>query len=206
MSEQVHASGPMYRPSHDEDPGTDGKTMRLLAIMGGGGLAILAGIAAYSLTGRGGGDLPVVQADNRPLRERPAVAGGMAVSAEQRPVPGGEGKLAPGTEEPNPKALMAIPGAAKLPAATPAPPPPAKTFAVQLSTAKSEAEAQAAWDKLAKKMPEVIGQHRPLFRKTTEAGPAPWRLRTGGFADAAQAKAFCEKVKAKGGQCIPAES
>lgn len=202
MSEQVHASGPMYRPSHDDDPGMDRKTMKLLAIMGGGGVAILAAIALYSLTGRGGGELPVVQADNRPLRERPLVAGGMAVSPEEKPAAGGEGKLAPGTEEPNPKALMAIPGASKpaVPSAV-----PAKTFAVQLSTAKSEAEAQAAWDRLVKKMPDVIGQHRPLFRKSNDPGTAPWRLRTGGFTDAAQAKAFCDKVKAKGGQCTMAE-
>ena len=77
----------------------------------------------------------------------------------------------------------------------------AKTVTVQLSAAKSEAEAQATWDKLAKKMPDVLGQRRALFQKASESGPSPWRLRTGGFTDHAQAKAFCDKVKAKGGQC-----
>lgn len=203
MSEQVHTSGPMYRPSHDDDKGMDQGTKRLLMVMGAGGLAILAGIAGYSLMGRSGGDIPVVQADNRPIRERPAIAGGMAVAPEEKTANPADGRLAPGTEEPNPKALMAIPGAARPPVVAPA---QVKTFFVQLGTAKSEPEAQAAWDKLAKKMPDVIGQRRPLFRKATEPGPAPWRLRTGGFTDAAQAKAFCDKVKAKGGQCTMTES
>ena len=204
MSEQVHASGPMYRASRDEDPGMDGGTKRLLLLMGGGGLAILAAIAGYSIMGRSGGEVPVIQADNRPIRERPANPGGMAVAVEEKKADPSDVHLATGTEEPNPKALMAIPGAARpQPAIAPL---PVKTFAVQLGAAKSEAEAQAAWDRLAKKMPDLLAPHRPLFRKANEIGPAPWRLRTGGFPDAAQAKAFCDKVKAKGGQCTVGEN
>jgi hypothetical protein len=207
MSEQINASRPMYRPSLDGEQGLEPGTMRLIYLAGFGGLAILAGIAVYSLTGRsGGGDtLPVVSADPRPIRVKPENPGGMQIAPETKASDPSQSRLAPGTEEPNPHALMAIPDPSKLPGTPPAP-PRAKQVTVQLSAVKSEADAQATWDKLTKKMPEVLGQHRPLYQKTDDAGPAPWRLRTSGFTDQTQAKAFCEKVKAKGGQCALVDS
>jgi hypothetical protein len=207
MSEQVN-EGPMYRPSHDDGEGMDSSTRRLLYLAGAGGLAIMLGIAVYSLTGRSGpGPLPVVQADSRPVKVKPENPGGMTVAPEQVQNDPSHSRLAPGTEEPNPRALMAITDPAKLPVPPAAfTPPHGKLVMVQLSTAKSEAGAQAEWDKLAKKLPDLIGTHRPLFQKVNETGATPWRLRTGGFTDQSQAKAFCEKVKAKGGQCSVAES
>jgi hypothetical protein len=186
----------------------DARAKRWLYLAGFGGLAIMAGVAAYTLTGHTGGDgVPVVQADPRPIRVKPENPGGMAVAPEQKQADPNNSRLAPATEEPNPQALLSVQGPVK-PAAQPAPfsPPRVRTYSVQLSTAKSEADAQAAWDKLAKKMPDVFGQHHALFQKSNEAGPAQWHLRTGGFSDPVQAKAFCEKVKAKGGQCALVES
>ncbi len=208
MSEQVNDAGPMYRPSHADGDGMDAGTMRLLWMAGAGGLAILVGIAVYSLTGRSSNNVvPVIQADSRPVRVKPEIPGGMAVAPEQQRANPNESRLAPGTEEPNPRALMAIPDPSRT-AGLPVPPPMprAKSVTVQLFAAKSEAEAQATWDRLAKKMPDVLGQRRALFQKASDSGPASWRLRTGGFTDAAQAKAFCDKVKAKGGQCALVES
>jgi hypothetical protein len=208
MSEQINAYRTMYRPSHRRSRRMNAGGRRLLYLAGFGGIAILAGVAAYSRFGRSVGDtVPVVQADPRPIRVRPENPGGMAVAPEQKQADPNNSRLAPGTEEPNPQALLSIQGPFK-PAGLPAPfaATRVKTFTVQLSAAKSEADAQAAWDKLAKKMPDVIGPHRALFQKTTEAGATPWRLRTSGFSDAVQAKAFCEKVKAKGGQCALVES
>lgn len=207
MSDQVNASSPMYRPSRD-DRGIDAGTKRLLYLAGFGGLAILTGVAAYSLTGRSGGDtVPVVQADPRPVRVKPENPGGMAVAPEEKQADPNNSRLAPPTEEPNPQALLTMQGPMRMPLPPPAiVPPHGKTLTVQLSAAKSEADAQAAWDKLAKRMPELFGPHRALFQKTNEPGPTPWRLRTGGFADPAQAKAFCDRVKAKGGQCSVVES
>jgi hypothetical protein len=208
MSDQVHASGPMYRPSRDDTLGIDAGTRRVLYLMGAGGLVILAGVAAYSFIGHSGsGVVPVVQADQGPIRVKPDNPGGMAVTPEAKQADPNDSHLAPGTEEPNPRALLAITGAAKGPvqAMIPTPPHP-KTFTVQLSSAKSETDAQAAWDKLAKKMPDLLSQHRALFQKVNESGPLQWRLRTGGFTDPAQAKTFCDKVKAKGGQCTIIDS
>jgi SPOR domain len=208
MSEQIHHSGPMYRPSRDDDQGMDAGTVRLLCLLGGGGLVILVGVLIYSLTGHsGGGAVPVVQADQRPIRVKPENPGGMAVAPQEKLADPNDSRLAPTTEEPNPRALLAITGPAKLPLPPAAlAPPHAKSIAVQLQMTKSEAGAQAEWDKLAKQLPDVMGSHRPLFQKTNETGPAPWRLRTSGFADPAQAKAFCDKVKAKGGQCTVVDS
>jgi hypothetical protein len=131
----------------------------------------------------------------------------MAVAPEEKQADPNNSHLAPPTEEPNPQALLTMQGPIRTPLPPPAIiPPPVKTLTVQLSSAKSEAAAQAAWDNLARKMPELFGQHRAMFQKTNESGPMPWRLRTGGFADSAQAKAFCDKVKAKGAQCSVVES
>jgi hypothetical protein len=208
MSDQVEVTGPMYRPSRDDDQGVDAGTKRILYLMGAGGLAILVGIGGYSLMGRsGGGVVPVVQADQAPMRVKPANPGGMAVGPEAKRIDPNDSHLAPGTEAPNPRALLAINAPGKPPVVPPATVAPRlKTVTVQLSEAKSEAQAQLLWEKLAKKRPELFGQHRALFQKVNEHGTAPWRLRTGGFADPAQAKAFCDKVKAKGGQCTLIES
>jgi SPOR domain len=200
-------SGPMYRPSHDDDQGMDAGTRRLLYLGGAGGLAIMAAIAVYSLAGHSGGNtVPVVTADARPLRVKPENPGGMTVAPEETRANPANSRLAPGTEEPNPRALMAMPDSRNGIAPLALSPAHAKTVTVQLMAAKSEAGAQSAWDKLTKQLPEVVASHRPLFQKVNETGTAPWRLRTGGFADPAQAKAFCDKIKAKGGQCALVES
>ena len=192
----------LYRGSRGEDPGLDRGTKRLLAGLGGAGCVLLLGIGGYGLmSGRSNGEVPVIQADARPLREKPANPGGMAVSVEARQNDPSRSKLAPAVEEPNPRALM---GGAEPERDVSA--PRAKPVIVQLTAAKSEAEAQAAWEKLAKRMPALVGAHRPLFHKVGETGQTPWRLRTGGFSDQGQAKAFCDQVKAKGGRCAVVDS
>jgi hypothetical protein len=209
MPEQVHVSGPMYRPSHDEYQGFDAGTKRILYLMGAGGLVLLLGFGAYRAIGHsGGGVVPVIQAEQGPLRIKPENPGGMLVTARTKAADPNDSHLAPGTEEPNPSALLAVGG----PMTGPRPPVFAtapvrpKPVTVLLSTSKTEADAQSDWDKMSKKLPDLFHDHRALFQKTDDHGPTPWRLRTGGFADAAQAKAFCDKVKAKGGQCSVIDS
>jgi hypothetical protein len=207
MSEQVNVSGPMYRPSQDDTRGMDAGTMRLLYLAGFGGVAILVGVAIYGLTGHSHGDaVPTVQPDSRPIKVRPENPGGMAVAPEAKAINPNDSHLAPGTEEPNPRAMMTNPDPSRASIQPAALAWRGKLVTVQLSSAKSEAEAQVAWDKLAKRMPELMGQHRAFFQKINEPGSAPWRLRTGGFSDPAQAKSFCDKVKAKGGQCTVIDS
>jgi cell division septation protein DedD len=209
MSDDVNASGPLYRPSHDDDPGMDSGTLRILILMGIGGVAILAGIALFDLLGHGGagGPVPVVQANPSPIRVRPLNPGGMVVGAIQKPIDPNDSRLAPPPEEPRPLEL------ATPPAVTPNPEPAiamarphGKAITVQLSAARGEGEALMIWNRLTRRMPDLLAHRRPLFQKVTEHGRDPWRLRTGGFVSPAAAKAFCDQVRAKGGSCSLVES
>jgi hypothetical protein len=197
----------MYRPSRDEGHGLDPGMVRLLYLGAFGGLAILVGVAAFTLAHRSGTDAPpVIQAVEGPVRVKPDNPGGMVVAPERKVANPNDVRLAPSTEEPNPRVLMTLGDPNRAALLSPPPMPPrVKLVTVQLAATKSEAEAQAAWERLAKKLPD-LAQHRALFQKADERGATPWRLRTTGFPDTAQAKSFCEKVKAKGGQCAVVES
>jgi SPOR domain len=143
-----------------------------------------------------------------------------------------DGRLAPAPEVPAPQAVTApaapappvtapvpaaVPATAKPVAAKPAPVQPAAAqekrptaspangAMVQLTAVNSEDAAKSEWQRLSKRLPDLLGQRKPAFSKTEHDGKAMWRVRTGGFADIAQATAFCEKVRAKGAGCSVAD-
>ena len=180
MSEQVHTTGPMYRPSSHADQGIDAGTKRILYFMGAGGLAILAAIGIYSVAGHsGGGVVPTIQADQGPMRVKPVDPGGMAVTPEAKQINPNASQLAPGTEEPNPRALMAI-------TTPPRPPAPIITatqqhprvVTVQLSAAKSEAQAQNDWNQLSE---TAAGSARPTDRALFQKDERTRAISRGGF-------------------------
>lgn len=79
--------------------------------------------------------------------------------------------------------------------------PPAGSTLVQLAAVDSEQAAQAEWQRLAKRMPELLGDRRPVVQRADREGRTIWRVRTGGFADVADATGFCARVRTKGGAC-----
>jgi hypothetical protein len=80
-----------------------------------------------------------------------------------------------------------------------------KRALVQLAALTSEPAAKAEWDRLVKHWPDLFGGHQPSFSKTEHSGQVFWRVRTGGFDSVAQATAFCERLRAKGGGCSVAD-
>ncbi len=74
------------------------------------------------------------------------------------------------------------------------------SYMVQLGAFKSESEAQAAWKKISGAHSDVLGG-TPTIVKAEVNGTTYYRLRTGSYASAADAKADCGKL---GGQaCMP---
>jgi len=80
-----------------------------------------------------------------------------------------------------------------------------KGATIQLAALSSEDAAKSEWQLLLKRMPDLLGGRQPSFAKTERDGRTYWRVRTGGFGDVAQARAFCDKVRAKGGGCTIAD-
>jgi len=116
------------------------------------------------------------------------------------PVPAPVAPAPVATAAPAPK--PAAPAPARV-AATEHPPHPAggKGTLVQLAAVGSEDAAKTEWERLAKRMPDLLSRKLPAVSKVEHDGKTFWRLRTGGFSDIAQATAFCEQVRAKGNGC-----
>jgi SPOR domain len=264
-------------------PGMDPDTRRLVMFAGGLGAVLLVLIGASAFVGHHSGEIPVVSADNRPIRVKPDNPGGMKIDGAENDVFSGgadttDSKLAPPPEDPDSKALRsassppppadptqattdAPPASVAAPVAPPAGPsvaplvaPPVKRpqvattgvpansgptarspaiaaakpapieaarlhvaavdshppasghqAMVQLAALPSEDAAHNEWLHLSKRMPELLNGKQPNFSRTERDGHVFWRLRTSGFADIAQARAFCDHVRAKGGGCSVAD-
>ena len=76
---------------------------------------------------------------------------------------------------------------------------------VQLAALPTEDAARTEWQHLAKRMPDLLNGRQPSISRTERGGHTFWRVRTSGFADIAQARAFCDHVRAKGGGCSVAD-
>ena len=77
------------------------------------------------------------------------------------------------------------------------------SYAVQISSQRSEAEAQAAFRGLQGKYPGQLGGKQPLIRKVDlGAKGIYYRAMVGPFATGGEASELCSSLKAAGGQCI----
>jgi hypothetical protein len=76
-------------------------------------------------------------------------------------------------------------------------------YAVQVTSQRSEAEAEAAYRALQAKYPQALGGHRPLVRRADLGAKGTYyRALVGPFASGEQATELCSKLKAAGGSCI----
>jgi SPOR domain len=135
---------------------------------------------------------PVVEAPAAPTTE-PAPA---PVPAPSKPA------VAAAAGPPAPKPAPAKPLAA---AAASHPATPAHQLMVQLAALTSEESARTEWAQLTKKMPDLMNGRQPSYSRTEREGRTFWRVRTSGFADMAEARGFCDRVRAKGASCSVAD-
>jgi hypothetical protein len=112
--------------------------------------------------------------------------------------------------------LSLSPNAAPPPAAAPvrtASVPPARNpapaasaagqYAVQISSQRSEAEAQAAFHALQGKYPAQLGNRQPIIRRADLGSKGVYyRALVGPFADGSDAVALCQSLKSAGGSCL----
>lgn len=73
---------------------------------------------------------------------------------------------------------------------------------VQLAAAPSESAAQAEWRRLQERLPEAMSGYQPLISRMERDGQVFWRLRTAGFSDATEARAFCGRIRAANSGCM----
>ncbi len=126
-------------------------------------------------------------------------------NAQPTPAPVSAPRTAvPDVAAPKPVATAAVPPAR--PAAAPAEHAAAgKRPSVQVAALSSEQAARADWDRMVKRWPDLFGGRQPAFSKVEHGGQVLWRVRTSGFDGVAQATAFCERLRAKGGGCSVAD-
>ena len=76
-------------------------------------------------------------------------------------------------------------------------------FVVQLSSQKSEAEAQSSFRSLQAKFPNELGDLQPIIRRADLGSKGVfYRTLVGPFTTAQEASQFCATYKAAGGQCV----
>jgi hypothetical protein len=126
---------------------------------------------------------------NGPLSLNPQVASADASARPAFPPPPAASPAAAA-----PTRVAAVPPAAE---AKPA------AYSVQISSQRSETEAQASFRSLQGKFPNLLGDRQPMIRRADlgEKG-IYFRTMVGPFASADQAKEFCGSLKSAGGQCV----
>ena len=74
---------------------------------------------------------------------------------------------------------------------------------MQVTSQRSEAEAQAAFRSLRAKYPEQLGSREPIFRRADLGTKGVYyRAMVGPFGSAEAAAEMCSSLKAAGGNCL----
>jgi hypothetical protein len=132
---------------------------------------------------------PSAPRSNGPLSLSPQVANAEASARPAFPPPPAQ-TAAPAT----PTRVAAVPPAAQ--AASGA-------YTVQISSQRSENEAQASFRSLQAKFPSLLGDRQPIIRRADLGSKGIYfRAMVGPFASVDQATQFCGSLKSAGGQCV----
>ena len=231
ISDRLVPARESWRPQHDASGAAALLRRAALGVVAIACVGAVAAGGYALLRGRSHG-VPLIEADSRPLRVKPDKPGGMQVSGEEEQIMDGSEAahtdvMAPSPEAPAPQML-----AAEIQAAHPAPPPaeaqaaptpampaappppapaadlpaaakaPAGDVEVQLAALTTHDGAAAEWLRLTKKMPDLLASRHQAIVQARGEGKTFYRLRIGGFADAAAAAAFCSQVREKGAPCV----
>jgi hypothetical protein len=137
--------------------------------------------------------------------QTPAAAAAKPATAPARN--SGPISLDPQTSEPAPPPATRTRTAAAPPVATRAAPEATESasggFVVQLSSQKTEAEAQSSFRSLQAKFPSELGGLQPIIRRADLGSKGVfYRTLIGPFTSAQEASQFCASYKAAGGQCV----
>jgi hypothetical protein len=143
------------------------------------------------------------------------------VAAEQDPPPAPAARPAPPVRQaapaPNSNAPLSLNPNAAPARVAPAPAAPARTASlpppaaagggpgsyVQVSSQRSESEAQSAFRALQAKFPSQLGSRQPQVHKVDLGAKGTfYRAMIGPFANANEAAELCSSLKAAGGQCL----
>ena len=104
----------------------------------------------------------------------------------------------------SPPSTIGPPSTAKLPP-HPSVAPPSQAakphFAAQLTAANSQVAALTQWQRLQNTVPTLFDGRVPVVAMAEIGGRSVWRLRTGGFANRADADAFCTRLQAEHAPC-----
>lgn len=74
---------------------------------------------------------------------------------------------------------------------------------MQVTSQRSEAEAQASFRELRAKFPNLLGGREPIIRRADLGAKGTYyRALVGPFASAEQAAEMCSGLKAAGGNCL----
>jgi len=129
---------------------------------------------------------PAAAQSNAPLSLSPQVASAEASARPAFPPP--------------PKPAAAPTRVAAVPPATEV---ASGAYTVQISSQRSETEAQASFRSLQAKFPSLLSDRQPIIRRADLGDKGIYfRAMVGPFASADQATQFCGSLKSAGGQCV----
>ncbi len=224
-------AAPSYRPERARgrlDPGTRnlliaaaGVFVLLLLLVGGwalggrraGGIPVIhADTQPLRIKPTNPGGMQIAGANEQMLNDTAGQTATMTPTAEapapqalraQLPPPPAPAAVAPppSLAASAPVAAPAIPAAVPAPIAAPAPAATDSAATVQLAALATDTAAHTEWERLQKRMPDLLGGKHPVFERAEHDGKPVWRLRLGGFVNVAAATHFCAELRAKGSAC-----